>query len=262
MPEVACSFSLPGHSTVRCATIIGVKRRLFQYPTLLPSPDRTARVSSKGHELLGLSAERGAELRAEGLTPATDNPFTIVREARNGGRERMIHTSRLLLRWPEPADAQALLEIHQDPEVLEQGLVTLTAPPGGIDVALRNIDRMLRHWRRYGYGQWSVVERATEQVVGCVGLRHRDELSEIELGWIIRRSHWGDGFATEAAQAAIAWAWQTTTIDHIISLIRPDDARSMRVAEKSGQRFEREGIEPLSRERMVIFGMYRPARLE
>lgn len=169
----------------------------------------------------------------------------------------MIETTRLLLRLPEAADAQALMEIHQDPEVLEQGLVTLTAPPGGIELSLRNVDRMLRHWKRYGYGQWSVVEKGTDLVIGCVGFYHREEHSEIEIGWIIRRSHWGNGFATEAARAIIDWTWRTTNIDHIVSLIRPTDARSRRVAEKCGQRFEREGIEPISGENRSIFGIYR-----
>ena len=169
----------------------------------------------------------------------------------------MIETTRLLLRLPEAADAQALMEIHQDPEVLEQGLVTLTAPPGGLDVALRNIDRMLRHWKDYGYGQWSVVEKDTANVVGCVGFYHRQQQSEIEIGWIIRRSQWGNGFATEATRAVIDWTWRTTDVNHIISLIRPTDARSIRVAEKSGQRFEREGIEPISGENRSVFGIYR-----
>jgi [ribosomal protein S5]-alanine N-acetyltransferase len=169
----------------------------------------------------------------------------------------VIETTRLLMRLPEAADAQALMEIHQDPEVLEQGLVTLTAPPGGIESALRNVDRMLRHWQRYGYGQWSVVEKQTDLVIGCVGFFCCLDQPEIELGWIIRRSHWGNGFATEAARAAIDWTWRTTDIDHIISLIRATDARSTRVAEKSGQRFEREGVEPISGENRSVFGIYR-----
>src|SRR5207248_7328665 len=138
-------------------------------------------------------------------TGCKSRDIRLIGQARGEG---MIETSRLLLRLPEAADAQALMEIHQDPEVLEQGLVTLTAPPGGIEVALRNVDRMLRHWQHYNYGQWSVVERATDQVIGCVGFYYREEQSEIELGWIIRRSHWGNGFASEAAKAAIDWAWQ------------------------------------------------------
>jgi RimJ/RimL family protein N-acetyltransferase len=177
----------------------------------------------------------------------------------------VIETTRLLLRLPEAADAQALMEIHMDPEVLAQGLVTLTvnghvtstAPTEGLSVAHRNIDRMLRHWKQYGYGQWSVVEKSSNNVIGCVGFYHREQQSEIEIGWIIRRSHWGNGFATEAARAAIDWTWRTTTVDHVISLIRSTDARSMRVAEKTGQRFEGEGIEPISGENRSVFGIYR-----
>jgi RimJ/RimL family protein N-acetyltransferase len=169
----------------------------------------------------------------------------------------MIKTTRLLLRLPADVDAQALMEIHQDPEVLEKGLVTLTAPPGGIDVALRNINRMRRHWDRYHYGQWSVVDSATDQVIGCVGF-YREEQPDTEIGWIIRRSLWGNGFATEAARAAIEWAWQSTALDHIVSVIRPDDARSMRVAEKTGQRFERERDEPQNGQRKRVFGIHRP----
>jgi RimJ/RimL family protein N-acetyltransferase len=162
------------------------------------------------------------------------------------------------MRPPEPSDAQALLEIHQDPEVLARGLVTLTAPPGGVEVALRNIDRMTRHWTRHGYGQWSVLEKSTGEVIGCIGFFHLDERSEIELGWIVRRLRWGNGFASEAARGAIEWAWRMCTTDHIISMIRRGDVQSRRVAEKIGQRFEREGIEPVSGETRDVFGIYRP----
>lgn len=149
------------------------------------------------------------------------------------------------------------MEIHQDPEVLAQGLVTLTSAPGGIEVAVRNVDRMLRHWNRHGYGQWSVVEKHTGQVIGCVGFYHRDGRSEIELGWIVRRSHWSNGFASEAARAAIDWTWRTRKAEHIISLIRPDDERSKRVAEKVGQRFEKQDVEPVSGEKRNVFGIHR-----
>ena len=162
------------------------------------------------------------------------------------------------MRPPEVADARALMEIHQDPEVLARGLVTLTSPPGGIEVALRNIDRINRHWTLHGYGQWSVLEKNTGEVIGCVGFFHRDGSSEIELGWIIRRSRWGNGFASEAARGAIDWAWRMCATDHIISLIRRDDALSRRVAEKAGQRFEQQGIEPVSGETRDVFGINRP----
>jgi RimJ/RimL family protein N-acetyltransferase len=178
----------------------------------------------------------------------------------------VIKTSRLLLRMPETADAQALTEIHLDPEVLAQGLVTLTnqgfvtqTPSGGLDLALRNIERMRGQWKDFGYGQWSIVEKKTGDVIGRVGFYHREPQSDVEIGWIIRRSHWGNGFATEGTLAAIDWAWRFSQIDHIVSVIRPHDARSMRVAAKVGLRFERESIEPLDGERRFICGVHRPA---
>ena len=166
-----------------------------------------------------------------------------------------IETERLLLRLPVTDDADPFVGIHQDPEVIALKHVTLTAPPGGIEVGARNVDRMLRHWNRRGYGQWAVVERATARVIGCVGFLQLDDSPDIELGWIIHRSRWGNGFATEAARAALDWAWSASTIDHVKSLIGPDNLASIRVATKIGERLEGEGISPSSGENVLIYGI-------
>ena len=160
-------------------------------------------------------------------------------------RTDIVETPRLLLRLPRESDAERFVNIHQDPEVLEQKQVTLTAPIGGLEVGLKNVNRMLRHWDQRGYGQWAVVERLSGQVIGCVGLFHPDGWPGIDLGWIFHRSRWGHGFATEAARAAIQWAWDRGDIDHIISLIAPHDLRSIRVAVKIGEQFEREAVDPI-----------------
>jgi RimJ/RimL family protein N-acetyltransferase len=169
-----------------------------------------------------------------------------------------VETARLLLRVPRAADANAFLEIHQDPEVIELKQVTLTEPPGGIDLALRNVERMLRHWSKRGYGQWAVTERATGDVIGSVGFYNPEGWPGIDLGWIFHRSRWGNGFATEAAHAALQWAWQTENIDHVISLIAPNDLRSIRIATKIGQGFERADVDPIHGEPVVVYGIHRP----
>ena len=169
-----------------------------------------------------------------------------------------IETTRLLLRLPVADDAEPFVEIHQDPEVLALKLVTLTGPPGGIEVGLRNVDRMLRHWDRHGYGQFTVVEKATARVVGCVGFVQPDNWTDIDLGWIIRRSRWGNGFATEAARAVIDWAWNSGTMDHIVSLIAPDNLISIRVALKIGEQLEGQVISPFSGEKVLIYGIRKP----
>lgn len=141
-----------------------------------------------------------------------------------------------MLRLPDPADAEALMRIHEDPEALKH--VHHGAGSEGLAHALRMVTRMTEHWHQRGYGPWVVVERATGQVIGRVGLWNPEGWPDLELGWIILRSHWGQGFATEAAAAALAWTWDHVQTDHVISLIEPDNLASIRVAEKLGEQVE------------------------
>ena len=128
--------------------------------------------------------------------------------------------------------------------------------PAGITGAWRSVAMMVGHWQLRGYGQWTVVERATGQVVGRVGLWYPEGWPGVELGWIIRRERWGQGFATEAARAALDWTWQHVDADHVISIIQPDNHRSLRVAEKIGE--TREGTEMVNGVESVVFGIRRP----
>jgi RimJ/RimL family protein N-acetyltransferase len=170
-----------------------------------------------------------------------------------------VETARLLLRVPELADAEALMGIIWDPEVVEQKQVTLLEPPGGLDLALKNSNDMIRQWRLRGYGQWSVVEKVTGHVIGCVGFYHpQKEWPGVDLGWVIHRSRWGYGFATEAATAALGWVWKHTQIDQIISLIAPDDRRSIRIATKIGERFERADVDPVHGDPVHVYAIARP----
>ena len=108
------------------------------------------------------------------------------------------------------------------------------------------------------FGQWAVVEKATGLVIGCVGFYNPEGWPGIDLGWVVHRSRWGNGFATEAGRAAIDWAWTTGEIDHIISLIAPHDLRSIRVATKVGERFERADADPINSEKVHVYGVCRP----
>jgi RimJ/RimL family protein N-acetyltransferase len=169
-----------------------------------------------------------------------------------------VETTRLLLRVPELADAAALMRILWDPEVVAQKQVTLREPPGGLDLALKNTNDMLHQWQLRGYGQWSVVEKLTGHVIGCVGFYHPQRpWPGVDLGWVFHRSRWGLGFATEATTAALGWIWKSTSIDRVISLIAPDDRRSMRIATKIGERFERADVDPVHGEPVHVYAIVR-----
>ena len=142
-------------------------------------------------------------------------------------------TPRLRLRLPTEAHSAHLAEIHQDPEVAR---FVLGSPVGPLsaDAAWRNVAMLLGHWQLRSFGSWVVEDRATGAVVGRVDFWQPPSWPAIELTWLIGRSHWGRGFATEAGDCAIAWARHHISTDRIISLIQPANNRSIRVATKLG----------------------------
>lgn len=147
-----------------------------------------------------------------------------------------VETERLVLRPPEPSDVQPMFEMHQDPDVVR---FLGTGTPGDITVAWRNVAMMIGHWHMRGYGPWIITRRSDGAIIGRAGLWHADGGPGVELGWMIRRDAWGQGFATEAARAALDWAWEHVHTDRIVSVINTDNRQSIRIAEKLGQNLER-----------------------
>jgi RimJ/RimL family protein N-acetyltransferase len=142
-------------------------------------------------------------------------------------------TERLLLRPPVETDLDAYVEIHSHPDVRKH--LTLLGGRGGRAAAWRTLAMVIGHWHMRGYGQWTLIEKATSQVVGRAGLWNPEGWPGLEVGWVLGRPYWGRGFATEAAREAVAFAFAVTDAARLISLIQPDNVRSIRVAEKIGQ---------------------------
>lgn len=172
-----------------------------------------------------------------------------------------VETPRLLLRQTQLSDAEPFIQIMWDPEVVANKQVTLTEAPGDLELARRQTTSLIKHWDTRGFGLWTVVEKSTAQVIGTVGLQHWKGWPDVELAWVIHRSRWNQGVATEAALAALEWTWTHTSLDHIISIINADDVRSMRIATKIGEQFERADVDPINGEPVRIFGIHRPGLL-
>ena len=83
---------------------------------------------------------------------------------------------------------------------------------------------------------WAVEERETGLFVGRIGLHYPEGWPDRELGWTIARKFWGRGLATEGARAAMKHAFDTLGWSHVVSLIHRDNHRSIRVAERLGER--------------------------
>jgi ribosomal-protein-alanine N-acetyltransferase len=102
--------------------------------------------------------------------------------------------------------------------------------------------RNIMHQNEHGYGLFSVIHKDDHILVGDCGLEHMEleGREEVELGYDFRSDYWGRGLAGEAARAVRDFALFTLHIPRIISLIRPENIASRKVAEKIGMMRERE----------------------
>jgi RimJ/RimL family protein N-acetyltransferase len=106
------------------------------------------------------------------------------------------------------------------------------------------IERNLARYEADGFGRCAVVLRGTGELVGDCGLIRTlvEERPEVELGWITRRSHWGQGIAAEAGAAWRDHAFGVLGLDRIVSMVSARNLASRRVAEKLGMTVEREAM--------------------
>lgn len=147
------------------------------------------------------------------------------------GEGVILETPRLLLRKFTPDDADALEKVIGDPVAM----VWYAAPfdREGVETWIRrNLDR----YEREGHALWALVLKSTGEMIGdcgCVTQEVEDQTA-IEIGYHVRRDHWGNGYATEAARACIDFAFEKLGAPRVISMIRPGNISSRRVAEKNG----------------------------
>jgi RimJ/RimL family protein N-acetyltransferase len=144
-----------------------------------------------------------------------------------------VETDRLTLRMLRETDFDAYAEMCADPDVMRY---IGDGQPMARQMAWRNLAQMIGHWSLRGYGLWAAEERSSGDLVGRIGFWNPDGWPGFELGWTLRRTFWGRGYATEGARAALRLAFARLGRPHVISLIHPENAASIRVAERIGER--------------------------
>ncbi len=144
-----------------------------------------------------------------------------------------LETDRLLLREFNESDIGPLAAINADAEVMRHlgDGRTLTRTETWRQVAF-----LLGHWRLRGYGMWAVERKENGELIGRVGFLDPEGWPGFELGWTLGRPYWGNGYATEAARAALQYAFEVLRQPEVISLIYPANRSSIRVAERLGER--------------------------
>lgn len=98
------------------------------------------------------------------------------------------------------------------------------------------------HWAEHGFGPWTLFDRTTDAFVGRVLLRRVNvvERDDVEVGYAFAPERWGEGLATEAALAAIEFAFETAGLDDLICFTLTTNLASQRVMQKAGFTHDRD----------------------
>ncbi|WP_447895746.1 GNAT family N-acetyltransferase [Vreelandella sp. GE22] len=141
-------------------------------------------------------------------------------------------TSRLVIRTLSLSDTEELTKILSDPAVMEYSI------RGVCDEVMtrRFIEWCLESYEMHGIGPWALIEKDTNRLIGfCgVGPEEVNGVEEISLGYRLATQYWNRGFASEAAKAVLAYAFEMKSLPSVVTLIEPEHGASQKVAFKVG----------------------------
>jgi RimJ/RimL family protein N-acetyltransferase len=145
----------------------------------------------------------------------------------------IIETQRLILRTWKHSDLDLMLEINQDPKVMEYfpSLQDLSGTK-------KLIDKINTHFSECGYSLYAVQTKDTDTFIGFIGLLTANFKASFtpatEIGWRLSSKHWNKGYATEGAKSVLDYAFNSLNIPEIISFTSIENTKSTRVMEKIG----------------------------
>lgn len=156
-----------------------------------------------------------------------------------------LETERMVLRRFTEADIANLVELDSDPEVMRFINGGRATPREEVETEL--LPAFLGHYERYaGYGFWAAIEKSTGEFLGWFHFRPDEGAApgEVELGYRLRRSAWGKGYATEGSRALIEKGFTELGVERVVASTMVVNVASRRVMEKAGLRFVRAFHQP------------------
>jgi RimJ/RimL family protein N-acetyltransferase len=150
----------------------------------------------------------------------------------------ILETERLLLREFVLDDAEDFFRMVSDPDVIRyvgEGAKTIEEARKGLE------ERPIQDYRKHGYGRWAAVYKPNGKVIGFAGLKYLDDVKEVDLGYRFFKEYWGQGIATEASRAIVAYGFDVLRLPRLAAVANIENKASIRVLEKVGFRFEKFG---------------------
>ena len=147
----------------------------------------------------------------------------------------ILTTARLRLRQWREEDLAPFAALNADPQVMEFFPKVLTRAESDVVAG-----RIRDHFARHGFGLWAVEAPGVVDFMGFVGLAVPSFEAHftpcVEIGWRLAREHWGHGYATEAATAALAFGFGDRALEEIVAFTVPANIPSRRVMGRLGMR--------------------------
>jgi len=117
------------------------------------------------------------------------------------------------------------------------------------------VSRQCENWEKQRICLWKLLPKESDALIGICGLQRLPGGPDVEIGWWLAPSYWGQGLATEAARHALAYGFEVCNLDRIVAIAHPANRDSLRVMDRIGMRFEREAVHKGNR--VVIYSIER-----
>lgn len=143
----------------------------------------------------------------------------------------ILETKRLYLREMNPSDFNSLCRILQD----EKAMYAYEGAFSDQEVQ-EWLDRQIYRYQKWNFGLWAAVLKETDKMIGQCGLTMQQwkDQEVLEIGYLFERSHWHQGYATEAAKACKQYAFKKLNASEVCSIIRDSNTASQNVAMRNG----------------------------
>ncbi|MFF6879594.1 MULTISPECIES: GNAT family N-acetyltransferase [unclassified Streptomyces] len=167
-----------------------------------------------------------------------------------------IRTPRLLLRRWLDDDLVPLSEIHADPVVMQH---IGDGTPRSTEQTAQDIETWEEEWDEEGFGMFAVELLGSGELAGAVGLSVADApagiAGQVAISWRLGRVFWGQGYASEAAQATLEFALQDRGLDRVVAVCRTSDSASANVLGKLGMEQEDTAEHPVTGHDLAVYGI-------
>lgn len=164
-----------------------------------------------------------------------------------------LETERLILRAPKPSDTEAFMAFYATDRS------EFTGGPKTAREAWNFFGTEIGHWVMNGFGMFVVTLKGDDTPLGIVGHWYPHGWAEKEVGWVLfDQAYEGKGFAQEAAQACIAYAFETLGWTTVVSYIAPENTASVKLAERLGAVLDGDAPKPATSNPCLIYRHPKP----